>query len=324
MMRNGFAGLFALIAVLHAPLDACAEKLSIKSDPITQFHTASDQNQFGRLTFVGGLILTSKHEEFGGISALRFIEDQNFIAVTDKARVITGTLQRKDGKPSSIKDERITRIKAASGKTITGANDKDAEAVETVGNQFIVGFERNDRVQRFTMRGRKLVADDSFALDLNPFEFPNNKGPEAIAWDPETEKLFVFAEYALNEDGNHRGFIVSDGTIEREISVKQHNGYSLTDAAFLPNGDLLFLERYYNPFLGAFMRLRQVERDTLYNGQPIDGELIAEFNQDYEIDNQEALAVSAIDDETARLTIVSDDNFSETQRTLWLEFILKN
>lgn len=320
--RKALTGLFMGLAAFSTQTSAYAEKLSIQSEPIAQFHTESDANQFGKLTFVGGLVLTSKHEEFGGISALRFVQNDNFVAVTDKARVITGTLIRKEGKPSAIKGERITRIKAGSGKTITGAEDKDAESLEIIGNQYIVGFERNDRVKRFTMRGRKLVADDAYNVDLNPFEFPNNKGPEALAWDQDANKLLVFAEYALNEDGNHRGFIVSAGKVEREISVIQRNGFSLTDAAFLPNGDLLFLERYYNPFTGAFMRLRQIARTDLYGDKPIDGETLVEFNQDYEIDNQEALAVSTMADGTTRLTIVSDDNFSKGQRTLLLEFTL--
>lgn len=251
------------LAFLAATTLSHAEKLYIKSEPFTNFHKDSSSNRFGKLTFIGGLVLTSEHEDFGGISAIRFVQDNNFIAVTDKARVITGRLERKDGKPSSIKGERITRIKAANGKTITGAEDKDAESLEIIGNQFLVGYERNDRIKRLNMRGRKLVTDPTYSVDLNPFEFPNNKGPEAIAWDSGTQKLLAFAEYALNDAGNHRGFIIANGTVEKEISVKQRNGFSLTDAAFLPNGDLLFLERYYNPFTGAFMRLRQIKKKDI-------------------------------------------------------------
>ena len=301
-----------------------ADDLKIKVEPIPTFKIGSSETRFGALEFIGGLVLQSKHEEFGGISGIRFVRDENFIAVTDKARVITGTLKRKDSKPHAIKGEKITRIKASNGATITGANDKDAEAIEVIGNQFFVGYERNDRILRLNLRGRKLVADGAYLIDFTPYGFPNNKGPEALAYDQNSKKLFAFAEYALNEEGNQRGFIISAGKVEREISVKHRDGFSLTDAHFLPNGDLLILERYYNPFAGAYMRIRRILKETLFSEKPLDGEILIDVDGDYAIDNMEGLAVSFMQDGSTRLTLVSDDNFSRNQRTILLEFKLLN
>lgn len=299
-----------------------ADDLKIKSEPLSQFKTGSSETRFGALEFIGGLVLTSKHEEFGGISGIRFMRNENFIAVTDKARVITGALERKEGKPHGIKSEKITRIKAVNGATITGANDKDAEAIEVVGNQFFVGYERNDRVLRLSLRGRKLVADGTYLIDFTPYGFPNNKGPEALAFDQTSKKLFAFAEYALNEEGNHRGFIISGGKVEREISIKHRNGFSLTDAHFLPDGDLLILERYYNPLIGGYMRIRRVLKKNLFSDKPLDGEILIDVDSDYEIDNMEGMAVSLMEDGSKRITLISDDNFSRNQRTVLLEFKL--
>ncbi len=301
---------------------ALADDLKIKAKLIETFKVNSSETRFGKLEFIGGLVLTSKHDEFGGISGIRFVKDNNFIAVTDKARVITGLLERKDGKPNAIKGEKITRIKASNGKTITGANDKDAESIELAGNQFLVGYERNDRILRLNLRGRKLIADGAYKVDFEPYNFPDNKGPEAIALDPDSGKLFAFAEYALNDEGNHQGFIISGGKVEKEISVKQRNGFSLTDAHFLPDGDLLILERYYNPFTGPFMRLRKILKADLFSNEPLDGEILIDVDDDYEIDNIEGLAVSITKEGSTRLTMVSDDNFSKRQRTILLEFKL--
>ena len=312
---------FSLCLLMNCGI-ALADDLKIKAEPVLTFKAGSLETRFGALEFLGGLVLTSKHEEFGGISGIRFVRDENFIAVTDKARVITGRLERKDGRPHSIKNERITRIKAANGATITGAIDKDAEAIEVVGNQFFVGYERNDRILRLNLRGRKLVADRTYFIDFTPYGFPNNKGPEALAFDPNSKKLFAFAEYAFNEQGNQRGFIISGGKIEREISVKHRNGFSLTDAHFLPDGDLLILERYYNPFTGAYMRIRRILKETLFSNQPLDGETLIDVDSNYEIDNMEGLAVSRMEDGSTRLTLVSDNNFSTRQRTMLLEFKL--
>lgn len=310
------------LCLLFTCSSAFADDLKIKAEPISTFKIDSSETRFGALEFIGGLVLQSKHEEFGGISGIRFVRDENFIAVTDKARVITGTLKRKDGKPHAIKGEKITRIKASNGATITGANDKDAEAIEVISNQFFVGYERNDRILRLNLRGRKLVADGTYLIDFTPYGLPNNKGPEALAFDKTSKKLFAFAEYALNEEGNQRGFIISGGKIEREISVKHRDGFSLTDAQFLPSGDLLILERYYNPFAGAYMRIRRVLKETLFAEKPLDGEILIDVDGDYEIDNMEGLAVSRMEDGTTRLTLISDNNFSDRQRTILLEFKL--
>ena len=306
------------------PTVAIAESLKIKTKPFTAFKTGDAQTQFGKLKFLGGLILKSKHDDFGGISAIRFLEDTNFIAVTDKARVITGSLEREGNQPVKIKDEKITRIKSAKGKTITGAEDKDSESVEILENQFLIGYERNDRLMRFNLKGRTLIADGKYNIDFEPFDFPDNKGLEAIAFDKTSNKLYAFTEYALNEDGDHRGFIVSEGKIEREIAVREKNGFSLTDAAILPDGDLLMLERYYNPFTGPFMRLRRIKKAILETSDILDGEVIATFDNTYEIDNMEGLAISEMEDGATRLTVVSDDNFSKNQRTLLLEFKLED
>lgn len=318
-MNRIFAFLLCLFMICGSAL---ADDLKIEVEPISKFKTDSSETRFGALEFIGGLALKSKHEEFGGISGIRFVRDQNFIAVTDKARVVTGKLERKNGTPHAIKGEKITRIKAANGATITGANDKDAEAIEVVGNQFFVGYERNDRILRLNLRGRKLVADGSYLIDFTPYGFPNNKGPEALAYDPHSEKLFVFAEYAFNEEGNQRGFIISGGKVEREISVKHRNGFSLTDAHFLPDGDLLILERYYNPFSGAYMRIRRILKENLFSDKPLDGETIIDVDSDYEIDNMEGMAISRMADGSTRITLISDDNFSRNQRTILLEFKL--
>lgn len=318
-MKRIFAFSLCLLMICSA---AFADDLNIKAEPLSKFKTGSTETRFGALEFIGGLVLKSKHEEFGGLSGIRFVRDENFIAVTDKARVLTGTLKRKDGKPHSIKGEKITRIKAANGATITGANDKDAEAIEIVNNQFFVGYERNDRILRLNLRGRKLVADGSYLIDFTPYGFPNNKGPEALAFDPNSKKLFAFAEYALNDEGNQRGFIISGGKVEREISVKHRNGFSLTDAHFLPDGDLLILERYYNPFTGAYMRIRRILQENLFSDKPLDGETIIDVDSDYEIDNMEGMAVTLMADGSKRITLISDDNFSRNQRTILLEFKL--
>lgn len=318
-MRN----LLILVALLWSNA-AFAENLAISATTIETFRQGEQQTRFGQLEFLGGLVLTSEHEEFGGLSGIRFDGDGRVVMVTDKARVITADLARVGDRPAALDNARITRIKASNGRTITGAGDKDAEALEISGSSYFVGFERNDRVLRLAMKRDTLVADPGYQIDFNPQGFPENKGAEAIALQPGTGNLFVFAELALDENGNHRGYVVSRGKVIKNLTVTMRNSFSLTDAAFLPDGDLIMLERYFNPFTGVFMRMRRITSETIASGNVLDGDILIDVNYSHEIDNMEGLAVTPMDAGRTRLTIVSDDNFSARQRTLLLEFVLGN
>lgn len=321
-MRNLTSFVF-LVIFLFTLTEAHSEPLEISPTPLRIFDpNRPDAKKFGRLVFRGGLVLSSSHADFGGISAMRFTDnDGSFVALTDKARVITGVLVREGGRPAKIVNAAITRIKAANGRTITGARDKDSEALEIMGGRFIVGYERNDRLVTFNMKKRKLIAvGKSAAIDLNTFEFADNRGPEAIALNPKTGELFVFAEHSLDDAGNHRGFVFRDNKLERKNSVRASDGYSLTDAQFQADGSLILLERYFNPFTGVFMRLRLINPDDVSSDKPLDGPVLIEAGPRYEIDNMEALALSTSESGAVRLTLVSDDNFSDRQRTILLEF----
>ncbi|MEM9277405.1 MAG: esterase-like activity of phytase family protein [Pseudomonadota bacterium] len=323
-MKHHWLILTITFLMFSHPAKSLSEEITVNASPVKAFDPANpDKNRFGKLEFLGGLVLTSDHQEFGGFSGLRFTGNTGeFVAITDKARVLTGKLIRKDGKPVNFQNTHLTRIKAANGKTITGADDKDAEALEITADGFVVSYERNDRVIYFDMKERTLITKKQDAvLDMNPLGFPNNSGPEAIARDPESGKLFAIAELAVNEKGNHRGFVVSGNKIEREFEVVLKDSYSITDAAFMPDGDLIVLERYYNPLTGVFMKMRRINRSRL-SGPSFDGETLVEANNSFEIDNMEGLAISEMDDGSTRLTVISDDNFSGRQRTLLLEFRL--
>ena len=84
------------------------------------------------------------------------------------------------------------------------------------------------------------------------------------------------------------------------------------------------LERYFNPFTGVFVRIRRIAAAALILDEPLDGEIVLDVDDEFQIDNMEGIAVSVIDDTHSRLTLVSDDNFSDNQRTLLLEFKIAN
>lgn len=304
---------------------AHAKDINITSKPIESFILDKpEQTQFGNLEFIGGLELTSTSDNFGGLSGLRLGKDgQTLFAVTDQGHFLKADIKRnEDGSLSGLENADLSRLRDRKGERIKGKKNADAEALEISGSQFLVGFERNHRIDFFNLAKSKLRADErTKPLSFRQFDFPNNKGPEAVALSPVTNELFVFAEYALDENDHHRGFIV-DGKTMQPISVSLTVGYSLTDAHFLENGDLLMLERFYTPFTGQAMRIRKFERTSLKANALLEGEIIMQATSQMEIDNMEGLALSKMADGSTRVTMISDDNFSRNQRTVLLEFKL--
>ncbi len=98
--------------------------------------------------------------------------------------------------------------------------------------------------------------------------------------------------------------------------------FDISSARFLPDGDLMLLERRYAPVWGIGMRLRRIPGDTIKVGARLDGEVLLDAGMTDQIDNMEGLAVSKDEDGRTILTLVSDDNHSVLQRTLILQFAL--
>jgi len=303
---------------------AFAKDITIKAEPIETFEMANEGRiKFGQLEFVSGHVLTSKNDNFGGISGIRIVKDTLY-SVTDKGHFLTAKIIREAGRISGLEKATLTRLRDESGERIKKKRNADAESLEIVGSQYLVGFERNDRVEVFNQKGDKLIGDErAKTISFKKYDFPNNKGPEAIAHIPGTEKLLAFAEYAPNGDNLHQGFIV-EGSKITPFFITLTPGYSLTDADFLPSGELLMLERFYTPITGSAMRIRKFNVSQLSEGAILDGEIIMEATSEMQIDNMEGLTITQNENGETALTLISDDNFNRSQRTLLLEFKLLN
>ena len=73
--------------------------------------------------------------------------------------------------------------------------------------------------------------------------------------------------------------------------MARHDGFDITDLAFLPGGDMLLLERWYKPLRGVGMRIRRVAGASLKPGALLDGPYLIEADLGQEIDNMEGLCV---------------------------------
>jgi hypothetical protein len=108
------------------------------------------------------------------------------------------------------------------------------------------------------------------------------------------------------------------------VFLKAVRDYRVTDLALLPGGDLLVLERSFSLERGAGMQLRQVKRSAVAPLQAFTGEVLADLDVRYSIDNMEAVAVRQNGKGETLIYVLSDDNYNGLQRTVLLMFALED
>ncbi|MDN5926581.1 MAG: esterase-like activity of phytase family protein [Hyphomicrobiales bacterium] len=318
------------VASLFIPVAAAAplERMDISARPITQFHIGHDETRFGPLTFVGGLEMTSNSGDFGGLSAFRFRKPgSDFIGVADTGFWFFGRIEHDaDGRPSGVSDFVMQAMVDADGNIIGRKWLTDAEGLGIRGDIATAGFERSHRISEFRIdpAGMKApIRDLDFLVPRQ--ELRMNRGFETIAYAPEDGPLkgarVVVSEKSLDENGNQFAAIL-EGPQKGVFTVRRSGKFDITDGAFLPNGDLLLLERSFSYADGVAMQLRRIGGKTVRKGGLADGPVLFTADMSYQIDNMEGLDVWQRGDGALMVSIVSDDNQSLLQRNLYLEFRL--
>ena len=308
---------------LAEPVDALVE-----ARVISNFKIASTQTQFGPLEFVGGLELTSGNRDFGAISALRFRDaGSELLTISDNGFWISGQISRDvEGKPADFIHGQIAPLSDRAGRAAEKKWLSDAEGLLVDGNQVSVSFERDHRIATGTLD----AATFEFRFENEPLPIPgkeirSNRGLETLAKSPETSALggarIAVTEKSLNKSGNIYAGIM-DGPGKGVFFVERDGEFDITDGDFLPNGDLLLLERAFNMAEGIAMRIRRFDGATIAKGATISGTVLFKADMSYQIDNMEGLDVWVRPDGATMVSIVSDDNHSLLQRNLYLEFRL--
>ncbi|MGV3651462.1 MAG: esterase-like activity of phytase family protein, partial [Devosia sp.] len=136
---------------------------------------------------------------------------------------------------------------------------------------------------------------------------------------PIAGSTLLLTEEALDEDGNHRGWLLGQND-KGPIGYVNSPVVNPTDCAFLPNGDLLVLERGL-ALITFTMKLRRVPADQVRAGMVMAGETLLEIGGS-DIDNMEGVEVFAGPGGETRIALVSDNNFNDWQRSVILTFAL--
>lgn len=322
-------GMRIFLVLAASPLLATFAPLALYSQPAPPAKTWLDftsialderdpaRRSVGALTFLGGWVIRSNDRRFGGISALH-VEGKEVTALSDAGSVIRFALPESGRAEANIM--RLPDGPSPSGKKGT----RDSESMAVRRNRLWIAFEGENEVWRYSRTGLKAEAS---AKPPAMKGWPANGGSEAMLRLPdgrflilaETKELGGGATEALLFDGDP----ALAGTKTRRIAYRAPKGYLITDAALLPDGRLLFLNRRFALTEGVSAKLTLAPKPDWNKVEALSGTGIVHLQPPLTVDNMEALSVTQEGGRTI-LWMASDDNFNPLQRTLLLKFALSD
>jgi hypothetical protein len=310
---------------------ADVEKVTVTAIPIDFDRDNPDRKEFGKLIWRGGINLFGKSLYFGGYSGL--IVDppgKALLAISDAGTWLRAKIDYDGRKIKGLSEATVGPILGKDGKALSQDVNRDSEGVglidgDTSSGTAYVAFERNHRVFRYPFT-REKFGPPAGAIPLPPESkrMDANRGIEALT-PIRTGKLkgatLLFSERLPDKAGNLRGWLIG-GPTPGPLTLKNIDGFDITDAAALPDGGVVLLERRFRYSEGVKMRVRRIAEKDLRPGTLIEGEVLFEASDNYNIDNMEGMAVHRSATGETILTLISDDNFSPLQRTLLMQFAL--
>jgi hypothetical protein len=289
------------------------------------------RKEFGKLVFRAGLNLYAKTSHFGGFSALVIDPSgRTLLAISDAGTWMRATLDYDGRKLKGLSDAVLGPVLGADGKPLRDDEMRDSEGMTLVDGDTrqgtaYVSFERKHRIARYPFSAEKFgPPTGTVPLPAPAKAMVANRGIEAMALIKAGKlkgTLLAFAEGRADKNGNLMGWLIG-GPTPGGVVLKRIGGFDITDAASLPDGGVVLLERRFRFSEGIKMRLRRLAATEIKRGALMQGEVLLEADDSLNIDNMEAIAAHRAPSGETVLTLMSDDNFSALQRTLIMQFTL--
>ena len=321
----------AAILVAMLPTTALAEPALVSATQITRFHNAAVGERVQGLVFRGGLNMKSATDTFGGLSGIGFVsEKHHLVMVSDRGNFVSGQLIYDEaGSPLSLVGVTIEPIKNSHGDDLPRAYARDAEGLAVIERDGVpfgvrVSFENLTRVADFRLDNgvpggpAREVPIPRWLSDTR-----TNETLELVCIAPPASPIAgstLLITEAVDDGDDGRAAVLLGNRDKGELVYRPGPGTNPTDCAFLPDGDLLVLERGIG-LLTFAARLVRVKAADVHAGAEMQGEVLFE-GVGGDLDNMEGIAVHRIELGEIRITLISDDNFNDWERNLLLEFSL--
>jgi hypothetical protein len=319
-----------MLSVVIGSGPTLADPIALTAAPVALDPDHPEHVAVGRLVYRGGLVLQSDDARFGGWSDLHVSADgTSVLALSDHGFWFTAELGYDRGQLATARNARLGPLIDTTGTRVVGRrSDSEGLAMRPDGAIYI-SFERDHRIWLYPR------ADPPFSIPPRPVPTParlvtapENGGIEALAW-LSGGSLLALVE-VLRDGPDNVGWVGNDaGTTWQELHYRTAGrDYAPTGLAELPPnvpqaGDVLVLERKFTIFSGRAARITRLARADIRPGAHLVGEELAHLQSPLTLDNFEGISAVRGPNGTARLYIISDDNYMFLQRTLLFMFELK-
>lgn len=292
--------------------------LSVRLDPGNP-----GRRNVGQLEYLEGVEIREHGPGIGGYSALSVAGDR-FTLLSDggnflKFRWLGG---------ERFSDPVVGALPKGPGQGWVKADwDSESMAVDPATRQIWVGYENRNEIWRYTPDfGRETGHVKSTSMN-----FIYNSGAESLVRRRDGS-FIVLSEVDYKRCGIapyerlHCGILFDTDPVEAperyvRFGYKAPPDYLPVDAAELPDGRLLVLNRAFGPPFGFSSKLTLIDAEAIQEGAVVEGRTIATLDRPLIHDNFEGVAVGQENGRTI-IWIVSDDNQLFLQRTLLLKFAL--
>lgn len=299
----------------------------ITLEPIVLDSEDPARTKLGQLEFLGGWRMTSDHHQFGGISAMLVMDGNRFFMLSDAGVLIGFTLNEQDNVAERLFIAPLPDGPAKPNEFARKIWDSESLVHDPETGQFWVGFEDQHSIWRYGPSFARKEAKRDLAITK---KWPANGGSEAMLRIPgdatKDTQFLIFSETAPYRKGGTQALIAMADPAEATTTFKRFGyqapaGYRITDAALLPDGRALILNRRFTPLDGISAIVSIADPTKIKPGTVWDATPIVRLKSPIRVDNMEALAVTT-EGEDIIVWIASDDNFSVVQETLLMKFRL--
>lgn len=322
------------------------DSVALNVSPVALQAVNPARKSIGALTFVAGFHLTSPDARFGGLSGLDLLDDEHLLAVGDTGRFVWIDLAKDGVTPIAA---RITALKDAKGKPLSQKGEADAEGLAVKDGLALVSFERHARILAYDIgacgaaaRGAAVKWNLSDALVRQKLTVDENQGVEGLAVTDDWYLLSgVETKVGKASPLSARPL---EGAAQFDLAIGE-NAPELVGLDQLPDGDDLrifslhrssrvlsgnaitivetVLERRLDQSNLPARVISEIDERSHWQFAVKSSRVLAEMNLLVTIDNFEGIAARQLPDGRVRLFLISDDNFSTSQRTLLMIYDVK-
>ncbi len=293
------------VSLPAAPV-ASGSSISVQTVSVPLNPEAPGQTAIGGFAYAGGVQLSSTETaRFHGLSDLSVSDDGKITAISDEGDLIEGRLVFEGGQLSGLADVTLRPLSGLDGQPLPNKEMSDAEGLAILASgDRLVSFERQSRIWLYPANG-----GPPRAVPAPEADFPLNGGLEALAADPERGPD---AYVAGGEESGQTWRCKLASPCVAGPKVDKAPEFGLVAMRRLPGDQSAYLLRAWDPLRGNRIVLSVTGAA---------GELARlEMTKPLTVDNFEAVDFVPRPQGGYRVYILSDDNFSASQRTLLLAF----